>query len=214
MIGTKQPKTSCCRAGRRRLSELTTEEGSMSIVPVRSNTAALTMLAIIAALGIVVRYAVQIPIIPNVVVLTPGFMFSILGGIVGGIPGGALIGAIIGFSGALSGTELPILPMFGNICLGIGSGYAIYFAKRDNLRYYILVILGSGFIGGFMPTMTVFYSLIDPLIVNIIAASIDMFQAFLWASVALVVEQTLIRPVAGSYIYSDSAIRELPQQEN
>ena len=185
----------------------------MSIVPVRSNTVALTMFAIIAALGIVVRYAVQIPIIPNVVVLTPGFMFSILGGIVGGIPGGALIGAIVGLSGALSGTEVPILPMFGNICLGIGSGYAIYFANRDNLSYYVLVVLGSGFIGGFMPTMTIFYSLIDPLIINLIAASIDMCQAFLWAAVALVVERTLIRPIAGNYIYSDIGIQELSQQK-
>ena len=214
MSGTKQPKTSCYRVGRRRLSELTTEEVSMSIVPVRSNTAALTMFAIIAALGVVVRYAVQIPIIPNAVVLTPGFMFSILGGIVGGIPGGALIGAIIGLSGALSGTEIQILPMFGNICLGIGSGYAVYFANRDNLRYYILVVLGSGLIGGFMPTLTVFYSLIDPLIVNLIAASIDMCQAFLWAAVALVVERTLIRPIAGNYIYSDNAIQELSLKEN
>jgi hypothetical protein len=213
MSGTRRPKTSCCRAGRRRLSEYTTEEGSMSIVPVRSNTAALTMFAIIAALGIVVRYAVQIPIIPNVVVLTPGFMFSILGGIVGGIPGGALIGGIVGLSGALSGTEVPILPMFGNICLGVGSGYAIYFANRDNLSYYVLVVLGSGFIGGFMPTMTIFYSLINPLIVNLIAASIDMCQAFLWAAVALIVERTLIRPIAGNYIYSDIGIQELSQQE-
>ncbi|MFW9835190.1 MAG: hypothetical protein ACFFEK_14415 [Candidatus Thorarchaeota archaeon] len=185
----------------------------MSIVPIRSNTVALTTFAVIAALGIIVRYTIQIPIIPNAVVLTPGFMFSILGGVIGGIPGGALIGAIVGLSGALSGTEIPILPMFGNICLGIGSGYAIYFSKRDNLKYYILVIVGSGIIGGFIPTMTVFYSLIDPLVVNMIAASIDMFQAFLWAVVALFVERTIIRPLAGDYLYSAVEIQELPDQE-
>ncbi|MGD9397510.1 MAG: hypothetical protein PVJ05_13835 [Candidatus Thorarchaeota archaeon] len=185
----------------------------MSIVPIRSNTVALTTLAIIAALGIVVRYAIQIPVIPNAVVLTPGFMFSILGGVVGGLPGGALVGGIVGISGALSGTEIPILPMFGNICLGIGSGYAIYFANRDSLKYYFFVIVGSGIIGGFMPTMTVFYSLIDPLVVNMIAASIDMAQAFLWAVVALIVERTIIRPIVGHYLYSQAELRELSEQE-
>ena len=77
------------------------------------NTVALTTIAMIAAIGIVVRYTIQIPVIPNAVVLTPGFMFSILGGVVGGIPGGAVVGAIVGVSGALTGTEIPILPMFG-----------------------------------------------------------------------------------------------------
>jgi hypothetical protein len=185
----------------------------MSILPIRTNTVALTTLAMIAAIGIVVRYTIQIPVIPNVVVLTPGFMFSILGGIVGGIPGGALIGAIVGISGALSGTEIPILPMFGNICLGLGSGYAIYFSKRDNLKYYILVILGSGIIGGFIPTMTLFYSFVDSITVNVIAASIDMMQAFLWAAVALVAERTIIRPILGHYLYSEAKVHELSDQE-
>jgi len=185
----------------------------MSIVPIKTNTVALTTIAMIAALGIVVRYTIQIPVIPNVVVLTPGFMFSILGGIVGGIPGGAIVGAIVGVSGALSGTEIPILPMIGNICLGIGSGYAIYLTKRDNLKYYILVILGSGIIGGFIPTMTIFSSLVDPLVVNLIAASIDMAQAFLWAVVALVVERKIIRPIVGGYLYPKVELQELDETD-
>ncbi|TFH07533.1 MAG: hypothetical protein E4H14_08300 [Candidatus Thorarchaeota archaeon] len=185
----------------------------MSIVPIKTNTVALTTIAMIAALGIVVRYTIQIPVIPNAVVLTPGFMFSILGGIVGGLPGGVVVGAVVGASGALTGTEIPLLPMFGNICLGIGSGYAIYFGKRDKLKYYIMVILGSGIIGGFIPTMTVFSSFVDPIIVNLIAASIDMAQAFLWAVVALVVERTIIRPIVGHYLYSENQIQELNEQE-
>jgi len=185
----------------------------MSIVPIRINTVALTTIAMIAAIGIVVRYTIQIPVIPNAVVLTPGFMFSILGGVVGGIPGGAIVGAIVGVSGALTGTEIPILPMFGNICLGIGSGYAIYFVKRDNLKYYTMVILGSGIIGGFIPTMTVFSSFVDPVIVNLIAASIDMAQAFLWSAVALVIERAIIRPIVGNYLYSENQIKELYEKE-
>ncbi|MFW9767317.1 MAG: hypothetical protein ACFFF9_15535 [Candidatus Thorarchaeota archaeon] len=185
----------------------------MSIVPIKTNTVAISTLAIVAAIGIVVRYTIQIPIIPDAVVLTPGFIFSILGGIIGGIPGGAIVGAIVGASGALSGTEVPILPMFGNICLGIGSGYAIYFAKRDSLKYNLLVFLGTGIIGGFIPTMTVFSSLVDPFVVNLIAATIDMIQAFLWVVVALLLEQQLLRPVLGHYLYSEVAIQELSDQE-
>jgi hypothetical protein len=181
----------------------------MSIVPIRTNTVAISTLAIVAAIGIVVRYAIQIPIIPNAVVLTPGFLFSILGGIIGGIPGGAVVGAIVGAAGALSGTEVPILPMFGNICLGIGSGYAIYFAKRDTLKYYLLAFLGAGIVGGFIPTMTVFSSLVDPLVANLIAATIDMLQAFLWVVVALIIEQRLVRPILGHYLYSEVEIQEL-----
>jgi len=180
----------------------------MTFLPVRRNTVALTTLAVIAALGIVVRYAVQIPVIPSAVVLTPGFMFSLLGGIVGGLPGGIVVGAIVGVSGALSGTEVPLLPMFGNICLGVGSGCAIYFAKRDTMRYYAVVLLGGGIIGGFIPTMTVFSSLVDPLVVNLLAATTDMVQAFLWAAMALVVEKKIIRPIVGSYIYSETKTEE------
>ena len=185
----------------------------MSIIPIRTNTVALTTIAMIAAIGIVVRFTIQIPIIPEALVLTPGFMFSILGGIVGGHPGGIIVGAIVGISGALSGTEIPILPMFGNICLGIGSGFAIYFAKRDSMKYSILVILGSGIIGGFIPTLTVFSSFVDPLVVNLIAATIDMSQAFLWAVVALIVERKIIRPIIGHHLYSEIEIQELDEQE-
>ncbi|RDE13488.1 MAG: hypothetical protein C4K48_08260 [Candidatus Thorarchaeota archaeon] len=185
----------------------------MTFLPVRRNTVALTTLAVIAALGIVVRYTVQIPVIPNAVVLTPGFMFSLLGGIVGGLPGGITVGAIVGASGALSGSEVPLLPMFGNICLGVGSGCVIYFVRRDTMRYYALVLLGSGIIGGFIPTMTVFSSLVDSLVVNLIAATIDMIQAFLWAAMALVVEKKIIRPIVGPYIYSEMKTEELDRKE-
>jgi hypothetical protein len=183
----------------------------MAFFPIQRNTVALTTLAVIAALGIVVRYTIQIPVIPNAVVLTPGFLFSLLGGVIGGLPGGIFVGAVVGASGALSGTEIPLLPMFGNICLGIGSGYAIYFAKRDTSKYYVLVLFGGGIIGGFIPTMTVFSSFVDPLIINFIAATIDMAQAFLWALVALVVESKIIRPIIGQYLYSKTQIEELDE---
>ena len=90
----------------------------MELTPIRRNTVALTTLAMIAALGIVVRVFIHIPLIFGVVDLTPGFLFSLLGGVIGGLPGGILDGAITGLGGAMAFTEPPLLPMIGNICLG------------------------------------------------------------------------------------------------
>lgn len=185
----------------------------MSSELVWKSTVGITTLAVVAAVGIVVRFFIQIPVVPGVVVLTPGFIFSLLGGIIGGIPGGTLVGAIVGLSGALSGTEIPLLPMIGNVFLGIGSGYAIHFSRRDTRKYTLMVILGGGVIGGFIPTMTIFASFVDPLVVNLGVASIDMFQAMLWAAVALVVERGLIRPIVGRQLYESKEPLHLDSME-
>ena len=185
----------------------------MSFVPLKMNTVALTTIALIASLGMIVRYAIQIPVIPDLVELTPGFLFSILGGILGGIPGGILAGTAVGIGGALAGGSLSILTLFGNLFLGIGGGYAIYFAKRDTIKYNVLVIIGAGIIGGLIPSMTLFAAIGVPFEANLFIASIDMAQGFLWAVVALVVERTLIRPIVGNYLYSEAEIQELDEQE-
>ena len=164
----------------------------------------MTTLALIAALGIVVRMFVRIPVIPGFVELTPGFLFSLLGGIIGGVPGGIFVGAIVGIGGAMGGGEPPLLPMIGNIFLGIGSGLAIHITKeRNSRRYALLVVLGGGIIGGLIPTATIFASLIDPVEVILAAALLDMTQGFLWAIVALFVERKIIRPIAGNYLYPE-----------
>ena len=103
--------------------------------------------------------------------------------------------------------------MFGNLFLGIGGGYAIYFAKRDTLKYSVLVILGAGIIGGLIPSMTMFYAIGVPFAANLFVASIDMAQGFLWGIVALIVERTIIRPIAGHYLYTDSELQELEEGE-
>jgi hypothetical protein len=185
----------------------------MSFVPIQRNTVALTTIAIVAALGMVVRFAIQIPVIPDLVELTPGFLFSILGGILGGIPGGIIAGTAVGIGGALAGGSLSILTLLGNLFLGIGGGYAIYFAKRDSPKYNILVILGAGIIGGWIPSMTLFAAVGVPFSANLFVASIDMVQGFLWAVVALLLERVIIRPIVGHYLYYDLEIQELDEKE-
>ncbi len=176
----------------------------MAHIPLQKNTVSLTTLALIAALGIVVRLFVRITLIPGLVELTPGFLFSLLGGVIGGVPGGIFVGAIVGIGGAMGGGEPPLLPMIGNIFLGIGSGLAIHVTKERNSRKYaLMVVLGGGIIGGFIPTATVFASLIDPIEVILAGALLDMTQGFLWAIVALFVERSIIRPIAGKYLYPE-----------
>jgi len=154
----------------------------MTQTPLRKNTVLLITLTLIASLGIFVRVFVRIPVIPGFVEITPGFLFSLLGGVIGGVPGGIFVGAIVGIGGAMSGGEPQLLPMIGNIFLGIGSGLAIHVTKERNSRKYaLMVILGGGVIGGFIPTATVFASFIDPIEVILAAALLDMAQGFLWA---------------------------------
>ena len=184
----------------------------MRSIPLQQNTVALATLAMLAALGIVVRMFVRIPAIPGLLDLTPGFLFSELGGVIGGLPGGALVGAVVGLGGAMAGGEPPLLPMIGNICLGVGTGYAIHLrSNRDSLLYVAMVVLGGGIIGGFIPSMTIFAAVTESIEVTFLFATIDMLQAFLWAFVALLVERALVRPLVGHYLYPEMESYDLQE---
>ena len=186
----------------------------MNLIPIRKNTVALTTLAMIAALGIVVRVFVHIPLIFGVVDLTPGFLFSLLGGVIGGLPGGILVGSITGLGGAMALTEPPLLPVIGNICLGIGAGYALHFVNsRDIFRYYIMVIVGAPIIGGFIPTFVISLLYFDPLGIVIAAAIADTIQTLIWVIPALLLEKYIIRPLIGHYIYPETEPLELNDTE-
>ena len=174
----------------------------MDLIPIQKNSVALTTLAMIAALGIVVRVFIHIPLIFGVVDLTPGFLFSLLGGVIGGLPGGILVGAITGLGGAMAFTEPPLLPMIGNICLGIGAGYALHLVKNRNaFRYYIMVIVGAPIIGGFIPTFVISLLYFDPLAIVLAAAIADTIQTLIWVFPALLVERYIIRQIIGNYLY-------------
>jgi hypothetical protein len=166
----------------------------------------------LASLGVVLRMFVRIPVIPGLLDLTPGFLFSELGGVIGGLPGGALVGAVVGLGGAMAGGEPPLLPMIGNICLGIGTGYAIHLrSNRDSAVYAAMVVLGGGIIGGFIPSMTIFAAVTDSIEATMLFATIDMLQAFLWAFVALLVERALVRPLVGHYLYPEMESYDLQE---
>jgi hypothetical protein len=163
-------------------------------------------MAIIASLGIVARIFVRFTVIPGLE-FTPGFMFSELGGLVGGLPGGILVGAIVGAGGAMAGGEMPLLPLLGNICLGIGTGIAVVVDRsRSSARYYVTALLGGAIIGGFIPTITIFSGF--EFAAAFLPAVADAFQALIWAVVALSVERGLVRPIVGHYLYPESELGE------
>lgn len=176
----------------------------MSTQSISKNTVLLTTLAVLAAIGIVARMFIRIPVIPGFLELTPGFLFSELGGIVGGIPGGLFVGAVVGIGGALAGGEFPLLPMIGNMCLGLGTGFAVHFSRRNSWRFSIIAILGGGVIGGFIPSMTIFAAVTDSLELTFIVAIADMIQAILWAIVAIFIDRYVIQRILGNYIYTDT----------
>jgi hypothetical protein len=186
----------------------------MELIPLRKNTVALTTLALLAAIGIIVRVFVHIPVIFGVVELTPGFLFSLLGGVIGGLPGGVVVGAITGIGGAMALAEPPLLPLIGNICLGIGSGYAIHLVmNRDNLKYYLLVIIGAPIIGGFIPTFMISALYGFPIELIVVSAITDMIQTLIWVIPAILIEKLIIRPIIGHYLYPDSKQLELDETE-
>ncbi|MDF1540633.1 MAG: hypothetical protein P1Q69_17175, partial [Candidatus Thorarchaeota archaeon] len=201
-----KPEGSCWIRGRRSCSNpQLLEENSMHSQSIDKNTVLLTTLAVLAALGIVARIFIRIPVIPGFFELTPGFLFSELGGIVGGIPGGLFVGAVVGIGGALAGGEFPLLPMVGNMCLGLGTGIAVYLARRNSVKFSLIAILGGGIIGGFIPTMTIFAAVTDSLELTFILAIADMIQAVIWAIAAIFVDRYIIQKILGNYIYSDSS---------
>ncbi len=168
----------------------------------RFSSTTLVVLIFIAAIGIIVRLFVRITILPGLE-LTPGFTFSELGGVIGGVIGGVLVGAIVGLGGALAGGEVPLLPMIGNICLGVGTGIAVFIDKsRSSIKYYVAVVIGGAIIGGLLPSLVI-YMMMMPLEPALLLAAIDMAQAALWAIVALIIYRTIIIPLVGTYLSTD-----------
>ena len=185
----------------------------MSSSSIKYNAVTISVLGIVAALGIVARMFIQIPIIPGILVLTPGFLFSLLGGIIAGLPGGFVVGAIVGFGGASIANEPPLLPFIGNICLGIGTGWVFHVtSNRDTKMFYILVIIGGALIGGFIPSLAI-YALTESIETTIFLALIDCFQACIWAIAALIVNRMIILPLASDYLYPSTEVFNLEDDE-
>lgn len=118
---------------------------------------------ILGALGIALR-SFYLEIIANVQ-LTPGMIPPALAGMLMGLRGGFMTGLIVGVYGALLSGEFPLIPLVGNVLLGIGPGLICKTVDdTKTLLKSILYIALTGVIGGFIPTFLFLLALGPPAI--------------------------------------------------
>jgi hypothetical protein len=152
------------------------------------------LLAMLAAVGILLRQ-VAIPTSLSFVTLTPGFTMPLLTGLALGPIEGLVCGFIVGISGGL--TEPALLPVLGNIALGLSTGFPSL--VRGRLPYPLwasLCVLSGSFFGGFLPTFSieVLVFLVHP-IAAMAAAVADGLQGIVWAIVAVLLDKTAVQPL-------------------
>lgn len=158
----------------------------------------LALLVIYSALGIVLRQVV-IPTYTPYVNLTPGFLMPLFAGMLLGPLGGMFCGIFVGMSGAL--WEPFLIPLIGNIALGLSSGIPSYFRHKMPYTFWILFsVVFAISLGGFLPTFT-----IEVLIAGLhpffaaLSASIDAVQAGLWAVISLLLLHGVVQPLLNPY---------------
>ncbi len=155
------------------------------------------LLGIFAALGVVIRQYLKIPVIPEVVELTPGFIMPFLTGLVLGPVEGAICGLIVGISGALTSTEFSLIPLVGNIALGLSTGVPTLWRHRIHRIPFIgLCTVSASIFGGFASTyvISVFLMGLDPTAASFFA-TIDAVQAIVWLAVAFIIESVAVQPI-------------------
>lgn len=154
-------------------------------------TRQLAFVAVLGALGALLRYFVAITVIPGIIELSPSFLIPQLAGMLMGSIGGGLCGAIVGVTGSVRGGEFPLIPLLGNIALGLSTGI-VKDVVSDNKRKLkkLLYVISGAFIGGFVPTFTISMFLV-PSFAVVFYALIDAFQAGLWAFIGVMVLEVL-----------------------
>ncbi|MFX0097172.1 MAG: ECF transporter S component [Candidatus Hodarchaeota archaeon] len=150
----------------------------------------------LGALGIVLR-SFYLEITANVQ-LTPGMIPPALAGMLMGLEGGFITGLIVGVYGALFSGEFPLIPLAGNMLLGIGPGiiYEIVDDRHTSLKSILYVLL-TGFLGGFAPTFLFLLVLVPPAIAAP-SALFDLTNAII-AGIIGVIIWLLIRNWSSAY---------------
>jgi len=151
----------------------------------------IAIVAVLGALGALLRYFAAIVVIPGVVELTPSFLIPQLAGMLMGSLGGSLCGVIVGVAGAIRGGEFPLIPLLGNVALGFSTGIVKDVVSEERKKEKkVLYVVSGALIGGFLPTF-----IISILFVSIFAAVfyalIDTFQAGFWAFIGVVILELL-----------------------
>ena len=165
------------------------------------NAKSIALVAVLSAIGASLRYFTAIPLIPGFVELTPSFIIPILAGTWMGMRGGISVGFLVGLSGAFRGGEFPLIPLLGNVMLGIGPGLVRDVAVHEgldlnklNLKFALAYMFASAIIGGFAPTFMVSLMFM-PLSYAAYIAIPDAFSAFIAAIVAVMLLKCMYKCV-------------------
>jgi len=154
-------------------------------------TKQLAFVAVFGALGALLRYFVAITVIPGVVELSPSFLIPQLAGMLMGSIGGSLCGIIVGVAGSVRGEEFPLIPLLGNVALGLSTGIVKDFVSDEKRKLKkLLYVISGAFIGGFIPTFAISI-LFAPAFAVVFYALIDAFQASLWAFIGVIMLEVL-----------------------
>jgi hypothetical protein len=123
----------------------------------------------------------------------------LLAGMLLGPFGGIFCGIFVGVSGAL--WEPFLIPLIGNIALGLSTGLPSYFRHKIPYSLWVsLCILFAICLGGFLPTFTVEVLIAGvPPLFAIFSASIDAAQAGLWVVLALLIQRGVVEPLLNPY---------------
>ncbi len=154
----------------------------------------ISLILLLSAAGIALR-SVEIPVVPGVMSFTLGMIIPILAGYLMGIASGVCVGAVVGTYAAMFSQESPLIPFVGNICLGLFAGIGfmakVKFQKMEKLGEIVKLIIPS-IGGGMLPTLSIAILTVPPTIA-IISSLLDLLNAFLAATVALIVERIVVK---------------------
>lgn len=146
----------------------------------------ISLIAILSAAGLALR-TIAIPVAYSVQI-TPGMIAPILSGILLGLWPGCLTGLIIGIYAAVFSGEFWLIPLIGNLLLGVGAGLATDLMKNWNSKTVkiIMLIISPSIIGGFIPTFSIMCILTPgAVIVAFTSGAIDMINALIAAIIAI-----------------------------
>ncbi|MEM2109023.1 MAG: ECF transporter S component [Candidatus Odinarchaeota archaeon] len=151
-----------------------------------NTTLKISLIAVLSATGLALR-TVAIPISYSVQI-TPGMIMPILSGITLGLWPGCLTGLIIGIYAAVFSGEFWLIPLIGNLLLGVGAGIVTDLMKDKNNTAIkiIMLVISPSIIGGFIPTFSIMFILTPgTVIIALTSGVIDMVNALIAAIIAI-----------------------------
>jgi hypothetical protein len=101
-----------------------------------------------------------------------------------------------------------LIPLIGNIALGLSTGLPTYFRHRSHqVSWMVACIVSAVMIGGFLPTFSIEVLVFGvPAFLAALTATVDALQAGIWVIIALILVNTIIDPLLLRYKRRESKV--------